>query len=508
MEVKSENYERTAKELLEILRKNIIENQDKELKKLGKEINIKELKEENGEVFFYIIVDKGIYKVNQDEIKYIGQQSEKSIKLDEGKLEFSNEIWQQGKANVTISSNTNYAIQYQINTTDGKWIIGTEVRGLLNGDIIYARLFNETDEGKIVSHEIKDLKEPEVATLTVGNTNSDKSIELSVVASDNESGVDKYEIYVNNELVTTNANYKITDMPFYKEYTCYVVVTDIAGNKKESNRVITRNEEYISDEVDIKNFANTVNSGISFQGKTITQIKDINLNCSNTNQWIPIGASTDKTFEGIYNGNKKTISNIYINSSSDYQGLFGFINGATIKDLGLISGTITGKSLVGGIAATAYNKSTIQNCYNSNALNITGTENYIAGIVAEIKGNSEILDSYNKAFIKGNGFIAGVTAAASNGAKIDRCYNNGNISANGQYVGGICGSLWINDSGIYCCYNTGNINNIGPSTGGIVGQAASEVVDCYNKGIITSDSRKSCGNLRKYMVIWKCTYKL
>ena len=52
--------------------------------------------------------------------------------------------------------------------------------------------------------------------------------------------------------------------------------------------------------------------------------------------WTPIGISTNQWY-GTFNGNNKTISNLYINSSALHQGLFGNVcddnNRASIKDI-------------------------------------------------------------------------------------------------------------------------------------------------------------------------------
>ncbi|MBP7176829.1 MAG: S-layer homology domain-containing protein [Thermoclostridium sp.] len=52
------------------------------------------------------------------------------------------------------------------------------------------------------------------------------------------------------------------------------------------------------------------------------------------NTWIPIGENGNP-FRGSFDGNNHTISGVYINSSTIYQGLFGAIQFSTIKNVTL-----------------------------------------------------------------------------------------------------------------------------------------------------------------------------
>lgn len=48
--------------------------------------------------------------------------------------------------------------------------------------------------------------------------------------------------------------------------------------------------------------------------------------------WEPIG-TYDNRFRGTFDGNSNKVSGIYINGTDDYQGLFGYVDGGTIKSL-------------------------------------------------------------------------------------------------------------------------------------------------------------------------------
>ena len=77
METQSESYNKTDSEILEIAREKA--EKSEELKKLGKTVNVDgEIStEEDGEIvepYFYVVVDKDIYKVSMKEQKFIGEE--------------------------------------------------------------------------------------------------------------------------------------------------------------------------------------------------------------------------------------------------------------------------------------------------------------------------------------------------------------------------------------------------------------------------------------------------
>ena len=123
---------------------------------------------------------------------------------------------------------------------------------------------------------------------------------------------------------------------------------------------------YINTAQDLWDFATEVNGGNTFEGVTVYLTADIDLRCSENNQWVPIGAcyvdggniadTTDEKdpFGGVFEGNNHTISGVYIDSESNYVGFFGY-NQGTIKNLILKDSYIkSNKAYIGGI--TAFNK--------------------------------------------------------------------------------------------------------------------------------------------------------
>ena len=83
--------------------------------------------------------------------------------------------------------------------------------------------------------------------------------------------------------------------------------------------------------------------------------------------WVPIGNNTASSynFKGTFDGNDHVIYNLRVNNpGADYQGLFGYVSGGTIKNVILYNASINGNNEVGGIVGYKSNSSSgsITNC--------------------------------------------------------------------------------------------------------------------------------------------------
>ncbi len=205
-----------------------------------------------------------------------------------------------------------------------------------------------------------------------------------------------------------------------------------------------------------------------FSGWVLTQGKDIDLQGSEEKQWIPIGTSSTIAFKGTYNGSSYKIDNIYINSSTgSYQGLFGYISSSQIKNVTLASGSISARSLTGGIAGYIIN-SQIITCVNK--VNISGIDRSLGGISGYSNG-SKLIACENYGDVSNDsssGVIAAGIVGYAVGSNFIACINHGNIKTEGQ-VGGISGYLLTNTTIILSCINEGTITG-SSDIGGVLGQ--------------------------------------
>ena len=260
----------------------------------------------------------------------------------------------------------------------------------------------------------------------------------------------------------------------------------------------------IADGAQLARFASMVNGGqTSINGKLTA---DILLNDTEgwenwgstapANTWTPIGNSS-QPFTGTLDGDGHSVSGIYINSGTDYQGLVGVLdNGGTLQNLGVKASYIKGRNFVGGLCGTNM-MGNVTNCYNSgtvagsnqvggvcgwnydgtvtncyNAGNVTGNA-YVGGVCGENADN--VTNCYNTGSVTGSNYVGGV--CGQNYATVTNCYNTGNVTGNDAYVGGVCGDNYIGT--VTNCYNTGSVEG-NYSVGGVCGlNEFGTVTNCY-----------------------------
>ncbi len=269
----------------------------------------------------------------------------------------------------------------------------------------------------------------------------------------------------------------------------YKITVKMANGKIENRTITERSVENIKTAEELAKFRDKVNSGLTYEGKTINLLNDIDLSniCgANVNgqniSWIPINS-----FKGIFDGHDNSIKNIYINTAQGNNGLFNS-NGGTIQNIN-ISGTMITTSQYGnhtaGVAVS--NSGTISNCINNVTITSSGPTGGIVGINSGI-----IVQCANIAPIYAvsgnNGGITGV-----NMGLIKECYNTGTISATADVcTGGITGT---GADSIYNCYNRGNVSGksaVGGITGVVNGTykpgGVKYTYNSYNTGYISGAS--------------------
>ena len=130
------------------------------------------------------------------------------------------------------------------------------------------------------------------------------------------------------------------------------VVPAGAENPTEDEGIyISGNIYYITSLTGLKNFAANVNGGNAYKGKTVVLGADIDLK---NEEWTPIGNSTT-SFQGTFDGNGKTISNLNVNMPGKSNvGFFGMTTDGTIKNLTIENAKIVGRLNVGVVAGTPY----------------------------------------------------------------------------------------------------------------------------------------------------------
>lgn len=223
--------------------------------------------------------------------------------------------------------------------------------------------------------------------------------------------------------------------------------------KAESSNDTPKDTSYltISSARELKEFAQKVNNGNSYQGKVVKLAKNIEFDGVTVNNFTPIGNLSYK-FAGTFDGAGHTIKGINVTKyGTAFMGLFGYIaDNGIVKNLTMEACEFEGGSSVGSIAGS--NDGTIYNCYNKGG-NILGT-GYSGGIAGNSYG-SKIYNSANLGNVSFSGdnsyssaYIGGVVGTVIEGSEIQNCYNVGKISDStaSQKMGAIAG--WVSDKSI------------------------------------------------------------
>ena len=275
----------------------------------------------------------------------------------------------------------------------------------------------------------------------------------------------------------------------------------------------TEESPYLIESIeDLVHFQNEMFNGNTYNGKYVKLAQSLNFNSDNsyvnenrenfygydgklkealtTNSGWKAGNSTEK-FEGVFDGNNKSIINLYSNSAlnSERLGIIS-INYGEVKNINVINVNISISSaegiysFVGGVAG--HNVGSISNARVSGRFYGDGNKLLIGGVTGNNKGNIENCINYSN--ISGKMQYAAGIAGTHTGSTIKNCANMGNvlIEEYGSYVGGIVGlnKSDTNDGtiSIFECYNTGNIENKTNCCGGIVGNNQTPLIACYNVG--------------------------
>lgn len=210
--------------------------------------------------------------------------------------------------------------------------------------------------------------------------------------------------------------------------------------------------------------------------------------------WNPIGG--ESPFKGIFDGNKHTVSDLYINSSGSNLGLFGYVDGAEIKNV-TVQGNVTGfyeegneqsGQYVGLVLGVGTKKSKLENCESRGS--VTGCSN--VGGIAGLVSRSTITLCTNRATVTGSGqsskYIGGIVGY---GKGLSFCANYADITAEGSSVGGLVGYVFpdINNEGMSNCMNVGNVKGK-ENVGGLAGECfAPQNTNNYSYGRVEATNQ-------------------
>ena len=310
-------------------------------------------------------------------------------------------------------------------------------------------------------------------TKLCGYTDEDKKI---VVEENKDACGVKKEIKYVEDLVELSNEVNNGD---YKFITTYVLQNNIDFN----------------DDASYKNPSSTEYGDFNKDG-TVKSIKE---EVTTGTGFYPIG--TTEYFFGNIDGNNKAIKNLYINRSSDYQGLIGAAylgnyenleltgNITSRKYSGLLSGiaefatfkniklqgsliSSTGKTL--GLLGGSFSSSNIMNINASGTVDVY--DENAGGIIGLANDKTIIKDSTVNVTVKGNEDIGGIVGDAEEETRIINCVLEGSVigtGSNPEDIGGIVGEA---TSEVIIKNNNVNANIEGyHDVGGIIGEGKENI---------------------------------
>ena len=215
----------------------------------------------------------------------------------------------------------------------------------------------------------------------------------------------------------------------------------------------------ISSAAELAWFRDYVNNESQYASATLTEDIDLSEFChaadaaTNTKElsWDPIG--NGRMYCGTFDGNGKTIRNLYINSTIMNKGFFGYANSGSIKNITFDNAKVKNTHYNGtGILTGVFEKCTIENIKTLANCSVEGTENTggIAGV-----GAGNISNCENRAMVNGTNNVGGIVGNSSDNT-ISSCANYGAVTGTESNVGGMVG--FFSSGTIQNCANYGDIS--------------------------------------------------
>ena len=157
--------------------------------------------------------------------------------------------------------------------------------------------------------------------------------------------------------------------------------------------------------------------------------------------FLPIGDAANP-FAGVFNGNGKTINNLFFDIPLYYKGLFGYSVGATVKNLLLLNVDVRANASIAGLCGI-FLDGVLQNCGVTGEVKMWGTQAQVCqgagGLVASL-GNSTMTDCFSHASVTLTPIshpwagYAGGLAGHFTSCTVTNCYSTGAVVNPSNYI--------------------------------------------------------------------------
>lgn len=346
-----------------------------------------------------------------------GVQIGNSAQINVGSLYVSNKYLNESKLGDFNGSNINNLIDFS-KTANAELMSLGNINAATNVTFDGDRIVLDTE--RVIFENTNPNIKP---TLNIKTTNAD-SVVLGYDAYDEDS---KY-----NDTVNSEKTFNITKVNINNNGPDNITVTEEAATVK--------GYMWVEDVKQLQAIDTNLGGNYALRNS---------IDGTQANNFKSIGSNT--AFSGKFDGIDYNIFNLNI-SGTDNVGLFGKTNGATINNVTLVGGSITGTgSNVGAIVGNA-NNTTLNNVVNSAA--VSGDSN-VGGIVGSAN-KSAIKDAINTGAVHSN---------------VENDTNSYKISNAGGLIGYMYKGTLDGNS-----YNLGDVSGYGYNVGGLVGHAVNSTI--------------------------------
>ena len=304
----------------------------------------------------------------------------------------------------------------------------------------------------------------------------------------------KKQLHKSNRLVTMLLLVMAILMPYGGAWAQTASQPSEGDGKTGNPYIITKAEE-------LAWFRDQVNSGNNFICAKISddvEVIDMSTVCHAEDKsqnlkelsWKPIGKNDyGYQYWGTFDGNGKTITNLYINASQNNVGLFGCTSEGTIKNLTFEYANVTNTGVFTGILVGYPDASNLRNIKISNTCQIKGGKE-TGGIAGDFNGNA--YNCVNYATVQGNNRVGGLFGYCSvENSSITTCANYGNVTATSTDAGGLVG--YFISGTIQDCANYGDVKGT-ERVAGMAGYVSKgKIQNVFNYGNISATNSTDAG---------------
>lgn len=344
------------------------------------------------------------------------------------------------------------------------------------------------DIDSVLSFYVNDMKYPQSSAeqYAIGNIKAYSEIELEIEDSViYDSRLGRYTVYAYNNItsggvqMTNQDSWHFQVIPEINSQNLVFTVNldevfSMTSSDFSSSSIQRVGNMWYIDEARDFYYLYYLNAfaGEDFEGIRLIQTANIDFG---GDLIMPLGTSSTP-FRGVYDGQYYTIENFEINFGAGTEvGFFGYVDGAEIKNLTLLDGTVEGFDNVGGVVGYA-NNSTLTRLGNY-SVNVSGGGSYSINnniFVITTTGQFTPLSYANLDTYVNKGLSEELLMRNNSGSIDFTTYPTSSQTSMGGFAG------FVSLSTLNTCFSRGNVNGSATERGGFVGRANySSITYCY-----------------------------